>query len=292
MAFKKLLVPLTEAVGDGEARGPTAALDIALSMGARHDSHVEAYFCAPRSGSKEAVLPAGLPGSTAELLIAEMEKAVDQQRHAAEALFDAAMAKHEPPRRTEPDEGDGFSVAFVEETGLLEARLPMRARLADLSVVGLNADDAHVSRTLELCLRESGRPVLAVPPACSAWRDRTIAIGWNGSVEAAHVISVATDLLTQAETVTVIAIDEDGPTEPGAADLAAALAWHGITADTVTLDGSRDTAGAMLLERAAAVGADLLVMGAYTRSRFSQLIFGSATADVLAAATIPVLMMH
>ncbi|MEE8544225.1 MAG: universal stress protein, partial [Alphaproteobacteria bacterium] len=39
-------------------------------------------------------------------------------------------------------------------------------------------------------------------------------------------------------------------------------------------------------------GADLLVMGAYTRSRVRRLIFGGVTREVLEGADIPLLMAH
>ena len=40
------------------------------------------------------------------------------------------------------------------------------------------------------------------------------------------------------------------------------------------------------------VGADLMVMGAYTRSKLRQLILGSVTGYVMHEATLPVLMCH
>ena len=292
MSFKKLFVPLTGLAGEGATTAEACALDMALSMGASLDAHVEAYFCAPASGPSESLLPAGLPGSTAELLIAEIDKAVADQRRTADALFESAMNNHQPPRRTEADEGGAYSATFVEETGAMETRLAPRGRLADLAVVGLGPRAGPGMRTIEICLRETGRPVLAVPAGCTEWRNQKVVIGWNGSAEAAHALSVTDGLIAEAKNVTVVSVDEDGPTDPSANQLVSTLGWHGVTADAITLEGSRDTAGPLLLERAAAIGADLLIMGAYTRSRFSRLIFGSATADVLGAASMPVLMMH
>jgi len=47
-----------------------------------------------------------------------------------------------------------------------------------------------------------------------------------------------------------------------------------------------------LLSRAADLGADLLVMGAYGHSRVRELLLGGATRSILASMTIPVLMSH
>jgi nucleotide-binding universal stress UspA family protein len=48
----------------------------------------------------------------------------------------------------------------------------------------------------------------------------------------------------------------------------------------------------MLLSRAADDGADLLVMGAYGRSRLSELVLGGATRHILQHMTLPVLFSH
>jgi nucleotide-binding universal stress UspA family protein len=47
------------------------------------------------------------------------------------------------------------------------------------------------------------------------------------------------------------------------------------------------------IERAAHdVGADLLVLGAYSRNRFRELVFGGATEHMLFKTDLPVLMLH
>jgi nucleotide-binding universal stress UspA family protein len=46
------------------------------------------------------------------------------------------------------------------------------------------------------------------------------------------------------------------------------------------------------LSRAADLGADLIVMGAYGHSRVREMLFGGATRSVLRSMTVPVLMSH
>jgi nucleotide-binding universal stress UspA family protein len=58
----------------------------------------------------------------------------------------------------------------------------------------------------------------------------------------------------------------------------------------VTGRGSRP--GEAILAEAAAVGADLLIKGAYTQSRLRQMIFGGATSHILSAAELPVFFAH
>jgi nucleotide-binding universal stress UspA family protein len=46
------------------------------------------------------------------------------------------------------------------------------------------------------------------------------------------------------------------------------------------------------LSRAADLGADLLVIGAYGHSRVRELLLGGATRSILQSMTLPVLMSH
>jgi nucleotide-binding universal stress UspA family protein len=48
----------------------------------------------------------------------------------------------------------------------------------------------------------------------------------------------------------------------------------------------------VLLSHASDLGADLIVMGAYGRSRFREFILGGATRTILQSMTVPVLMSH
>lgn len=63
-----------------------------------------------------------------------------------------------------------------------------------------------------------------------------------------------------------------------------------VTQQPCAVDG--DGAGAELLRIANSAGADLLVMGAYGRSRFSEWVLGGATRHVLEHGDLPVFMRH
>ncbi len=67
---------------------------------------------------------------------------------------------------------------------------------------------------------------------------------------------------------------------------------HGIAADTITIAPGKVSAGETILKKAAELGCDLIVKGAYTQSRLRQMIFGGTTRHILAHAELPVLMAH
>ena len=57
-------------------------------------------------------------------------------------------------------------------------------------------------------------------------------------------------------------------------------------------EGDSFSAGDVLLNEAADLGADLIVMGAYGHSRFRELVLGGVTRTLLGQMTVPVLMSH
>ena len=77
---------------------------------------------------------------------------------------------------------------------------------------------------------------------------------------------------------------------PSHLDIARNLAWHGINAQIKEIPPDQRVVGEVLLAEAADFGADLLVMGAYSESRLRERIVGGVTRQILARATLPVLM--
>jgi nucleotide-binding universal stress UspA family protein len=70
------------------------------------------------------------------------------------------------------------------------------------------------------------------------------------------------------------------------------LAMHGIKARQHRYQDVPADAGAALLNAAADVSADLLVMGCYGHGRAREWMLGGATRTVLQSMTLPVLMCH
>jgi nucleotide-binding universal stress UspA family protein len=65
-----------------------------------------------------------------------------------------------------------------------------------------------------------------------------------------------------------------------------------VAAEAVMGPRSMRGPGLDILDQAEAQGVDLLVKGAYTQSRMRQMIFGGATSDIIADATMPVVFAH
>ena len=70
------------------------------------------------------------------------------------------------------------------------------------------------------------------------------------------------------------------------------LARHEVQAQVKRIVAPDIDAGELLLSHAADIGADLIVMGGYSRPRFTQLIWGGVSKLILNSMTVPVLMSH
>jgi nucleotide-binding universal stress UspA family protein len=122
-----------------------------------------------------------------------------------------------------------------------------------------------------------------------------IAIGWNGSPEAMRAVHAALPFLQGRQALLMRGEERDK--YPGLEwdppfNIMDYLKRHGVTAEQRTIRAKHDDVGEVLLDEAMKFRADILVMGAYGRSRFSEWMLGGATRHVLTWADIPVLMRH
>ena len=200
-------------------------------------------------------------------------------------------------------ESDGlsFDIAVSEaQSPLIADELVARGRAADLVIVSATNPDQATGVELDCVERVVmgvGRPVLVLPyKGADALDLGEVVIGWNGHREAARAAFDALPVLKLAGKVSVVYVDPQRDPDqrsavPGA-DLAEALARHGVkaVAEGMTTEGIE--AGQALLRRANDSGAGLVVMGAYGHSRLREFVFGGATSHVLGHLDRPVLMSH
>jgi nucleotide-binding universal stress UspA family protein len=156
--------------------------------------------------------------------------------------------------------------------------------------------DGWIAGRLAQLVTSVQTPCLIVPSDAGDFRLHTVVVAWNGSPEAARALHAALPLLRRAGRVVVIngarIRPQSGPLWPPAASIEDYLAWQKVLAETVTLDTTPDQAGAKILFEAGNVGADLLVMGAFGRTRFAEHWFGGATLHALRNSRIPLFMRH
>ena len=119
-------------------------------------------------------------------------------------------------------------------------------------------------------------------------------LAWNATREATRAATDALPFLQAADEVWVVMVKPSSASHgelPGA-DVGAYLARHGVRVKVEAIEGAEVDAGNQLLSRAADRSSDLIVMGAYAHSRFSEMVLGGATRTMLESMTVPVLMSH
>lgn len=188
----------------------------------------------------------------------------------------------------------GPAAGWREEQGDEAEIVGRHGRLFDLIVVG--RPDPGGSRRWrsirEAALFETGRPVLLAPVGAGTDFGATVAVSWNGSAEAARTVALGMPFLLAARQVEVLTVEGYDFPGPSGAELAAHLARHGIKANSRALAVDNRPPGEVVLDEIGDIGADLLLKGAFTRSRFRQVVFGGITQHILDYAKIPVLLAH
>ncbi len=77
---------------------------------------------------------------------------------------------------------------------------------------------------------------------------------------------------------------------PEPEEIVANLSWHDVNAEVKRLEPDSRPVGEAILDEARDIGANLLVMGAYSHSRLRDRIPGGVTKAILNRADVPVLM--
>lgn len=209
---------------------------------------------------------------------------------------EAAEREFRSQLRAHGVEGEWF---LLDQRDLSE--LIAYANTVDLTILGQQPDEAATEGTGAFApdplLVEIAPPVLIVPSAGTfEGVGRRPLLAWDGSREAARALGDALPLIEGAQTTTVIYVGASGrqpePAPPALDRLVRHLQRHGIAAKVERIPGSDVPISDLLLSRAADLGADLIVAGAYHHSRIREALLGGVSRDLLRHMTVPVLMAH
>ncbi|HYM32273.1 MAG TPA: universal stress protein [Candidatus Cybelea sp.] len=287
MTLRHILVPMLGVVDD------TPALSTAFGIAKTVGAHVEALF--PAMDPRQA---AAYGGYVSPFILDRIMKETDadnaRRREQTSTLFAKLVREHGVHLRDQPGTPGQASAAYLERIGEPNGLVVDAGRLSDLIIIELLREDKQIefNPLLEVVLRDTGKPVLLVPRAMPSGFAKTIAIAWNGSVQATRAVGFAMPLLERASNVVVLTVEGERLFGPTAKELAAALSWHGVAASTCQLPASDQAQGQALLTAAKHNSADLMVLGAYTHGELRRLLFGGVTGELLAKSPLPLLMAH
>lgn len=261
-----------------------ARLDVAVQLAQDHDAHLIGLFVRSTPHVPQFVMTQLGP-----------EVAEVQKRWAAEA---AEQAKTLFERHTQ-----GLRTEWRDVKGMLLDQCSLHAKYADLVVAGQFDTDGDMAEgqgeLLDRLVLDAGRPVLVVPYAGKFKKvGERVMVAWNATREATRAVNDALPLLQRAKEVDVVSVNPHGGHGRGghgempSADICLHLARHDVKATAEHIEAHDMDVGSALLSRAVDESIDLLVMGAYGRSRLRELVLGGATRHLLRHMTVPVLMSH
>jgi nucleotide-binding universal stress UspA family protein len=170
------------------------------------------------------------------------------------------------------------------------------ARAADLLVIGREflPDDIHHTYDPGTIILAAGRPVLAIPSGISRLKISRVLIAWKDTREARRAVRDALPFLQRATSVDIVAVSPPGATGTAAeiADVAQYLARHKVAVGRQTAAVATEDEAGTLLDIAKQQHADLIVAGAYGRTRLSEWIFGGVTRQLLVGSPVPCLLSN
>jgi nucleotide-binding universal stress UspA family protein len=192
---------------------------------------------------------------------------------------------------------DGEIKWFTAE-GQANIILPRIARYFDILLVGqFTTHFGHEGRTVspeELAIRAGG-PLIVVPTGLEVrpFKEQA-AVAWDGSRSAARALTDAMQILETKRRLDVVTVDgnSDLGAIPEGIDIVEHLQRHDIAARRVVLDRQHASIGETIVHYCDETGPDLLVLGAFGRGKFGNLLFGGVTKYILEHMTVPVLLSH
>jgi nucleotide-binding universal stress UspA family protein len=292
MSYRTILVPV------GQPDNAESAIETAFLVARRFAGHVRGLHVQPdlTEPVTHALVATRMTGEEASSdfrrFTAAAEREVERESVELARLFEAAAARAGAAMLDAPAATDQPSASWAAVAGFESELVGRLGRIFDLTVIARRGPHGSSHDTVQAALLDTGRPMLLAPPAVPAALGDAVLLAWNASPQAARAVANALCLLQKATRVIIVAVGNGPEPEPTAADLARALAWHGIGAQARHIEQGSRRVRDILLSEATAMAADLLVIGAYSHSRMRQVVFGGVTEHMLDHAELPVLMAH
>lgn len=288
MTIRTILVPMTG--GESCQSAAEAAARVAKAFG----GHLFGLHVRSEAAASVPYVADGLTADLVHELVTSAEKEGERRSARAREIFDAMCETFSLDTKTPAGTAKSPTAHWEGRTGMIGEVISREARIMDLTVVpqpDIEADPVTAGLMDEVMTR-SGRAVLMAPRSLPDHVSARVMIAWNGSTEAARAVADSLPFLLAAEEVYILTVDEMTKGRPSGEALAAMLACHGLEPQVLNQTTNADGVGETILAEAAARSCTLLVVGAYSHSRWRELVLGGVTRTVIDKASMPVLMSH
>lgn len=256
-------------------------------------AHLDVFYVHPRPSDIVPFATMGLTRAMREQVTQSAARSSAEQAQRLEALFHAVRTRFGLPHRTRREFASDASADWSEAHGVRSVEVARRGRLADLILAPRPERADPPPKTFEALLRETGRPVIMLPRGTTTRAvNGHVLIGWNGSTEAASAVAASRPLLRGASRVSVLVSTKRQHQRPHGEDVVDYLRCHGVEAHCQVVDMSAGHAGEVILDQCTQLGAELLVVGGYSRTRVQEMLLGGVTRHLIREARLPVFMVH
>ena len=254
----------------------------AVALARQHDAHLIGLHTI-----EALVVYPGIAMHIPEPAFAMFNQSQTEEAEKIKAIFDRHTANE--------DFAGEFRLLRAEAVSANE-RMVDCARSADLVIMAQedrNADRPDQRQAQAEVIRDSGRPVIVVPPGHDgAHIGRHILLGWSDTREAARAAHDLVSIAPPDTEVTVLRVDQS-PQNPlvdhEGIDISEMLSRHGLRVSLDRRDAPARDIADVLGKVAFEQGADLIVTGAFGHSRAYDFVIGATTYGLLRHAKLPVM---
>jgi nucleotide-binding universal stress UspA family protein len=267
------------------------SLDTAFTLAERLDANV--VGCHVRAQRREpSSLNVALPLVVAYAATTDPAPNVRMTSLSARKVYEKAAHRHGFVVAKSAHIGKRRRAYWHELVGTPTRMFGIIGPIADMAIVARpKPKSAGRARAFLLAaLLHSARPVLIVPQRPLPAVGKRILVAWNQSADAASAVAAAIPLLQRAEQIVVAVCGPENRTGPKSTHLAQYLANWDIEIERMRTKGRHVEKELEAVYRE--TRSDVLLMGAYSRHRLRELVFGGVTEHMLLKTEIPALMLH
>ena len=273
---------------------PASTSDIAVVRAVRMAAAVSARVSAIACGLAPKV-PRSILGNS----LINVSGMVGEERRKSAADVERLLSRFADAVR-ECDLVLGDSISEMRQSPEAAGVVADYARLYDLAIVPLSERD-DIARFdaqwyIEQIVFGSGRPTIVVPQAEAGGPVvlDNIVIAWDKSRTATRAIADAMPILRVATDIRLLTVirEKKIASQRSADELAQHLALQGVKVAVDEVDARGRGIGEVLSHHAKVHDSDLIVMGAYGRTRMMEFILGGATRAMLSRPPTALFMSH
>jgi nucleotide-binding universal stress UspA family protein len=269
------------------------ALDHAFRLAAKLSANIVGYHLRAHRGERHPAEGARLPLVLEDASLPELgESEIRLNAANAHRLFRTMAGEYGIATASKPRRADHPLAFWNEMVGTPERLFGIIGPTSDCIVVSRprRSGSGPARAFLLAALMNAGKPLLILPQRKVRTPGGRILVAWNQSPQAAAALSAALPLLVRAERVHLVTCGKEELAGPKMTHARNYLGHWGVQAELHRSPG-RDVSGE-ILDAYRENACDLLVMGAYSRSRLRERILGGVTHDLVNEHDLPVFALH